>query len=438
VEAETGGGAVTLHCDGLILKLSGDELSSSGDAEWWELHRLSVGDGPVLSVTLDDIDPFRDLGDPVEPERLSGADRQRWGNLLADAWDILCTNHRESAEAMAGGVVSLVPLTDDGGPETRSASTGEAFGSVLVTEPGDGVSMAVALIHEFAHIRLGAVLHLEAVTSAGEEEIHYAPWRDDPRHLPGLMQGIYAFTNISAFWRVQARVSGSPSDAFECVLSWLQVEQALRAATGSGQLTWLGERLVEGLADRISRWERGSLGETPVHAAEVVAAAHRAGWRLRHLRPAKSSVDRLAIAWRRGEPATTVGPGYLVVAGDKRWSQGRLALARHWVARGDAALTDRLRALGADDVDAQLLRGDRDAAAEASRSRITADPDDLGAWSGLAVAAEGPAASVLREHGPLVHAVHRAVGDSAPDPVALANWLASGVAPVLADDFFQR
>jgi HEXXH motif-containing protein len=425
VEARTGRGAMTLRCAGRDLRLAAGESRGSGDGQWWQLTRVSVGTGPVLTVTLDDIDPYRDLGDPVEPQRLSADAHRRWATLLAGAWDVLCTGHRDSAEAMAGGVVSLVPLAGGAGAETRSASSGEAFGSVLVSEPGDATSLAVALIHEFAHIRLGGLLHLLPVTSGGEQEVFYAPWRDDPRPLPGLVQGIYAFFSISRFWRTQAGVSRSPADEFEYVLSRLQVELALREVAGTGGLTEVGERLVGSLADRVAGWAADSPGETAVRAAELVAAAHRAGWRLRHLTPAQETVDRLVLAWRHGERAPVVDPGYRVVAGERSWSQGRLALARRWVARGDATLTDGLRALGADDADADLLSGGRAAAAAAFGCRIRADPDDLDAWSGLGVAVHGPAAFILREHPALVRAIHRGVGGAGLDPVALADWLAA-------------
>jgi HEXXH motif-containing protein len=439
VEAETSGHEVTLRCEGHCLRISADGRSWSGDAQWWELGRLSVGADLVLTVTIDDIDPFRDLGDPVSPQRLSAADRGRWAALLADAWDVLCTGHRASAQAMAGGVVTLVPLADGGGTETRSASTGEAFGSVLVSEPGDAMSMAVALIHEFAHIRLGGLLHLLPVTSVSEQEIRYAPWRDDPRPLPGLVQGIYAFVNISAFWRTQAGATRLPAHEFEYALSRLQVEQALREAAGSGALTEFGEHLVGGLADRVARWEWIAATESSFHAAALVVAAHRTGWRLRHLRPATKAVDRLVAAWCNDEKAPILDPGYSVVAGARRWSSGRLALARRWVTHGHATLTDRLRALGADEADADLLRGERAAAAAAFTSRILADPDDLDAWSGLGLAVDGPAAVVLREHPALVRAVHRGAGGAGQDPVTLAHWLAGGEqpsapVPVLPDD----
>jgi HEXXH motif-containing protein len=424
VQAETRGGAVTLRCRGRELRLSAAGREPSGDALWWELRRLRADADPPLTVTLDDVNPYRELSEPVEPRRLSEADARRWAALLADAWEILCTGHRASADAIAGGLVTVVPLPDDDGAETRSASTGEAFGGVLVSEPSDSLSLAVALIHEFAHIQLGGLLHLLPVTTGGaEDEVLYAPWRDDPRPLPGLVQGIYAFVNISAFWRRRARQAPDPVADFEHLFSALQVEQALATVAGSGDLTPFGDQLVTGLAERVAGWRGDDISGPAADAARSVATAHRSGWRVRHLCPAPEAVDRLVTAWSRGEGAPELDPGYRVAPGERRWSQGRLALARRWVRRGDSTVTDRLRELGVDEADAALISGDRPAASAAFAERLGRDAGDLDAWSGLAAALEGDAGRILGEHPALVRAVLAAVRDPAADPLTLAEWL---------------
>lgn len=414
---------MTLSCRGNTVRLSAGGCHLSGDADWWNLRKLRVGTDPVLTMTLDDIDPYRDLCDPVEPQRLSAAGYRRWTALLAGAWDIIRTHHRPSANAMAVGLVSLVPLTDGSDTETRSASTGEAFGSFLVSEPDDPLALAVAMIHEFAHSRLGGLLHLLPATSGGEQEIFYAPWRDDPRPLPGLIQGIYAFVNIAAFWRTQARTDPSPSTSFEYFYSRLQVEQALHAVDGHRALTEIGERLVSGLADRVARWEAGPPADASFRAARLVAAGHRAGWRLRHLRPADETVHRTVRAWVRGDDAPPLDPGYEVVPGEKRWSQGRLVLARRWVKHGRVSPSDRIRAWGVDEADADLLSGRHAAAAATFTRRVVADPDDFHAWTGLALALDGPAAAALLDHAALVRAVYLGSPGRAGDPAVLAAWL---------------
>jgi HEXXH motif-containing protein len=100
---------------------------------WWGLRRVTVGDDVRLTVWVDDLDPMRDLADPVRPARLSGADFQGWIDLLQGAWTILVDHHRPLAEAIAVGVTSLVPLPMGNGWDTRSASAGDAFGAIMCT-----------------------------------------------------------------------------------------------------------------------------------------------------------------------------------------------------------------------------------------------------------------------------------------------------------------
>ncbi|GAA2531287.1 HEXXH motif domain-containing protein [Winogradskya humida] len=417
VEAETHAGEVTLSGEGTVVR------RSAGDTGWRELRRLSLGAVPALNVTLDDLDPYRDLGDPAEPRRLPQPEADRWTTLATDAWEILCTTHPGSAQAMAPGILSIVPLADDGHNETRSASTGEAFGSVLVSEPYNARSLAVALVHEHAHIQLGALLHLLPVTTGGDDEVFYAPWRDDPRAFPGLVQGIYAFVNIAAFWRDEARVHHDVMAEFEYLHGRRQAQLAIGVATASGRLTEVGTHLIAGLAERVASWSADITTGAPFHAAGIITDRHRAGWRIRHLTPAPESVKPLATAWSRGEPAPLLDPDYRVVAGEKRWSQGQLALARRWITRGDATPTPRLRTLGVDDADAALLTGENHTATARYARRIVDNPDDLDAWSGLSIALDGPAGRTLAEHPSLIRAIHAETDAFIKDPVALAAWL---------------
>jgi HEXXH motif-containing protein len=432
VEAETVDGWIALRHGGAEVVVPPD---TTGDGPgWWRLRRLRVGGDPTLSVTLDDLDPFRDLADPVAPERLSDEDLRRWAALLDDAWALLCRYHREAAEAMAEGVVSLVPLPAGDGWETRSASTGEAFGSVLVSPPPDDVTLAVSLVHEFQHIKLGGLMHLGPLTSGPDEARYYAPWRDDPRPLSGLVQGIYAFVGIVAFWRDHRRaVDGTDRTLadFEFAYARSQVHDALRTASTSGRLTMWGERLVAALTDRVRPWLAEPVTPESVGAAAVAADHHRAGWRIRNCRPPSRDVEALARAWRTG---STVHIGQYRPAvtpyRDRRWSPGMLALVRQHLLDRAGALTDRLRSFDLTEADAAFVRGDVAAARAAYRARIAENAGDLGAWVGLGLAAARP----LLDIPELVRATYLRVAEHgpAPDPEELARWVSRATAASVA------
>lgn len=429
VQAKTEDGEIRLCHGGREVTVSAHTLGDHPG--WWSLRRLTAGTGPTLSVLLDDLDPFRDLADPVEPDRLDDTTVARWAGLLEGAWALLCRYHRATAEAMADGVVSLVPLPVGDGWETRSASTGEAFGSVMVSPPSDAQTLAVSLVHEFQHIKLGGLMHLGPLSDDGDGEVYYAPWRDDPRPLGGLIQGLYAFVGIAAFWRDHRQTveTGDRRAAdFEYAYARTQVAEALRIVSRSGGLTAWGDRLVQGLTDRVRPWLAERLPADAVRAAAVVADHHRAGWRIRHIRPPPADVEALVRAWSgsRAAPELVAG-GEVVPDRERRWSRGMLAWVRRRISMPEAPLTDRLRALGLTEAEVALVDGEAAVAAAAFRARIAANVEDVDAWVGLGLAAGSR--SALDHRPELVRAVYRRLavdGGRLPDPVLLAEWVDGG------------
>ncbi|WP_422770325.1 HEXXH motif domain-containing protein [Plantactinospora sp. WMMC1484] len=406
---------------------------------WWNLRQLTIGSDPGLRIVLDDIDPYRELADPVAPDRLDATAVARWSDLLAGAWRILCTQHGEDAEAIAAGLVSVVPLPGDDNAETRSASTGEAFGLVLVSTPPDELALAVSLVHEFQHIKLGGLMHLLALSHEPDDQTCYAPWRDDPRPLSGLLQGVYAFVGITRFWRARRlNCFGTERQIadLEYAYARAQVREALVGARQCGGLTPWGERLLLGLINRIEPWLGEPLPARAVRAAELVAADHRTGWRIRHLHPSRDDVRRLARAWSddRGIRLDSYRPD-LIPHQQARWSQGLLALARRYVAGDSLALGPRLRASGLSEADVVLLQGDDARARDGYRTRIAADADDLRAWAGLGLTDLGvDPGSVLLRHPELVRAVYLEAVEAgaAPDPIDLTAWLEHATATLTA------
>jgi hypothetical protein len=437
VHAETDGGQILLtHGQQEIVV-----TESLADAEsWWNLRRLHVGHELPLTVWLDDIDPFRDLADPVPPARLDQAAFDRWSGLIADAWAMLCRDHREDAEAMAGGVVSLVPLVPEPGWGTRSASNGEAFGSVMVSEPPDAVTLAEALVHEFQHIKLGALMHLVPLTDQDDGERYYAPWRDDPRPLGGLLQGVYAFFGIAGFWRNHRRTVEGPAAAvadYEYACTRAQTDEALRSVLGAPALTHEGRMFVEGLQARLAAWLAEPLPDEVARLAALTADSHRTGWRLRHVRPDAHAVRALAKAWEESHSAEPVPDGPVEPHPNLRWPQRIPALARR-----------RIKAMAGDDraapapgtgltaADEALVSGDVDQALASYLASLPAtaesDDDAVRAWVGLSLshagAAKAPSASALSTRPELVRAVHSELAAAGldADPLALGGWLAPG------------
>lgn len=290
-EAWTEGGVIRLRHAGrtLVVPVTAAPCPSAVEVPddppgWLSLRCLRL-DGPnPFTLVIDDLDPFRNLAEPVPPERLVQPEFDVWGSTLKGAWDLLCREQPDTAEAAAEALVCLVPLPDDGWG-TRSASTGESFGSILVSPAADEVSLAVALVHEFQHTKLGGLMHLNPICQFDEQIHYYAPWRDDPRPMSGLLQGVYAFIGIAAFWRAHrcATLGAERLKAdFEYAYACNQVESALSIIARSSGLTAWGEMLLASLRARVRLWLSETIDEAAVHAAALLARVHRAGWLIRH------------------------------------------------------------------------------------------------------------------------------------------------------------
>jgi HEXXH motif-containing protein len=409
-----------------------DVPAHGGDTDgWWSLRKVTVGEAPALSVWLDDLDPMRDLADPVAPARLDAAQLARWTELLDDAWRILTRDHTDLAAALATGVTSVVPLPSGDGWDTRSASTGEAFGAILCSPPPDAETLAVSLAHEQMHILLGGLMHQLPLTRTVGVPSLYAPWRDDPRPAGGLLQGVYAFFGIAAFWRRQRH--GNKLHDFEYAYARSQTTEALDIVRAVGGLTAHGMAFTDGLAEELASWWSDDIDEEAAALAALVADGHRAGWRIRNCRPAAADIDELAELWPGNKKIHIGQSDVLPDPAMRHWSSGRLGLARRRLSAPDRfhdALTEDWAA-GLTDADLALFAGDAELAVKGFAEQVIADPGAVDAWTGLGLglnlAAPGPASQVLLTRPEVVLALHRRLHDGAP-PRDLAEWVGATTA----------
>jgi HEXXH motif-containing protein len=405
--------------------------------QWWPLRSISVGSSMRLNIRLDDIDPFRDMADPVPPKRLTDVEFAHWHRLVEGAWEIICADDPDVAKAIAAGVRSIVPIPTAPGWGTRSASSGDAFGSVMVSMPPDETTMAVSIVHEFQHIKLGGLMHL-CVLHARDTPNHYAPWREDPRPLGGFFQGIYAFLGIAAFWRARRKalsdVERSAAD-FEYLYARRQTEEALHVLTNSADLTDAGRAVVEGMVARVREWHDDAVGADAARLASLVADSHRAGWRIRHLRPDPATIEGLVRNWLASTAdKVVIGASSVVADRSQRWSQGRLGLARRMILTPEstqsiADLADLDWASGVTQPDIDLIRGSSEAAQAGYVEQLAANPIDPDAWTGLGLALASrkvAAAQMVLRHPEVVRTTYLEATRHATHPimpVRLVEWI---------------
>ncbi len=443
----TAGGQVHVEAFGATVVLP--PRTDEDGPGWCAIRRFHVGptDGR-LSVVLDDLDPYRTYPRPTEPLPLRRETATHWERLLERAWTMLLEDEPQTARAMRGGLRSLNPVPAGEQFRPRSVTTGDAFGGVVISEPDSAVQLAATLVHEFQHTKLGSLLHLAPlyVAEPGQDaELYYAPWRDDPRPLAGLLQGIYAFAGVTRFWRAH-RHSADPVTAalahFEFALWRAQVWSTLLTVHRNQRLTPLGVAFLHVLGRVCARWLDDLVPPEHQALAEVAAADHRARWRGHHLKPPAPAVDAAVRAWLRGDecpPAALAEDPALVPDPSAQWLDSMATLTRHQL--GDpnglrALLREESERTGAGGEgvlagDILLAIGDSAAAARSYTELLLANQGHPGAWAGLgrALTADGAqpdAARLLLCHPERARTVHRALWEAtgvAVEPVLLAAWL---------------
>ncbi|MEV0010626.1 HEXXH motif domain-containing protein [Streptomyces sp. NPDC047973] len=359
-------------------------LRDPESAHWLPVHRLDTGSG-ARAVQLDDVDPYRDLDEPIAPGRLEPGELHAWQAVFRDAVAILGAGGDGPGGLRPEEISRIVPWDARDGDDATlpvpaeglSASTGDAFASMVIARPPDGLALAETLVHEFQHSKLGALLHLFPLLGDDRSEHHYAPWRADPRHLPGLLHGAYAFVGVTGFWRERI---GDPADhddraPFLFALRRLQTRMVLRTLATRATLTGPGRRLVARLSETVDGWLREPLDPATTARARAAAVSHRVEWRLRHLRCAEDDRITLVKAMRTGAaPIRTGEPLITREPGGGYWHDGRAALyARTRTRAGRSSTPDEL-----------LVTGDPEAARAAYTERLTVtgppDPHALAGW----------------------------------------------------------
>ena len=403
---------------------------------WQRLRRIrSRAGGHELSVWLDDIDPYRQIGEPVPPERLSETRAQHWQRLFDQAYAIVAQDNPPLAAAMSLGFISIIPLRASSSPTVQNASSGDSFGSALISMPPDPTALAVTLVHEFQHIKLGGLMHLLPLYRDGSEPRYYAPWRDDPRPLSGLLQGVYAFQGVTDFWRLRRRSAESAQlrdlAEFEFALwrerTW-HASQVLRADTS---LTNVGRRFTEVMANTMRTWRSEQVRPQIASAARIATDDHRIGWRIRHLRPGPSRATELAVELHHGQDArsrTQPTQGSQVIPNPSApWSHQRATLLRLRFSTPEK-FAHLLRTKGGEAgllaADLALVSGDDRNAIEAYVTVLRAEPTQLDAWAGLMLALFATNQEQLQQPELLPALYRELLADpEPPDPKAIARWL---------------
>jgi HEXXH motif-containing protein len=355
----------------------------------WQPVRLIRTD--AMSIPLDDLDPYWNCFGLTIGSRLDDTEIERWQHQLDAAWTVLAERHRDWLETVAAAVRCLVPVESAGAIGGVSASSGDAPGAVALTEPTTPERLAATLVHEVQHFRLAALHDLVPLYNPQPAELLYSPFRNDPRRLPGLLHGIFAFLGVADFWSREWPMVGRGAELMYAK-TVRQLRLGRRILTSTTGITPAGRVLASALGAVIDRLPETGLDPEICRLADDLVAHHRALWRMRNVVPDPVEVARLTSGWRIGHAITVpAGPTDRVTSVASPSGDSPLfRLATAWVedpdlvraAAGDRELFESHHP-GADSADVLLLAGRY---AEAQAGRIADGAPDDGAWASLSVA----------------------------------------------------
>jgi uncharacterized protein len=219
-------------------------LGAGDHAEWQPVRMLNA---PGLSVALEDTDPYRDCHQHPAAPRLTDVEAACWQEQFVAAWQEISRDHPDYASGIAAGLSVLMPMAPAPLGREVSSTARHGFGAVGAALPADATTLALLIMHEFQHVKLGAVLDVYDLYDPADDRLYYAPWREDMRPLEGLLQGTYAHLAVSDYWRVrQETTTGSESRlARERYEFWHgHTQSAIETLADSGSMTPLGANFV--------------------------------------------------------------------------------------------------------------------------------------------------------------------------------------------------
>jgi uncharacterized protein len=244
--------AADVTAPAIVVRVSPDGVSSRhGPLACQPIRHVSVG---MLSVTLDDVDPFRDCGSWSPAGPLTQSQWRRWSGTLTAAAGQLAADVPSYAGALGTGLRAIVPLHPATGGYRHSGTSRDAIGALAIALPGDVDSLAELIVHEVQHLKLAALADLYDLFDRTDDQRYAVPWRADPRPIGAVLHGAYAHLAVAELWRARSVRQREPNSAerFRVYRSWVETAlSTLQAAT----LLPHGERVVAGMCSAVEAWD---------------------------------------------------------------------------------------------------------------------------------------------------------------------------------------
>ncbi|HEY8430482.1 MAG TPA: HEXXH motif-containing putative peptide modification protein [Sandaracinaceae bacterium] len=158
---------------------------------------------PIVLATVDDnplamVEAHPDKhGNAID---LGGRTVGEWVAPLRDALALVGEHLPRVREEMDIVLHQIIPVGADD-QSHLSASYREAIGTIYLTLHPSAMTMTEAVIHEFSHNKLNAMLELDPLLENAFWPLYTSPVRPDPRPLHGVLLAVHAFLPVAELYR---------------------------------------------------------------------------------------------------------------------------------------------------------------------------------------------------------------------------------------------
>ena len=221
-----------------------------GTGSWATVRGINIGS---RSISVDDLDPFRDCQAWSVAGRLTPTDWRAWRLALAAALRQLAVEAPAYARVIRAGLRSVVPMRPRAAGHRESGTARRAFGALALVLPDDVDTLGTLLIHEVQHVKLTALCELLDLFDRADGTLFAVRWRSDRRPIESVLHGTYAHLAVAELWRSRSRRTlGEARRHFLMYRSW--VEDGLETLLGAPALMPAGQRFVEGMCATVKGW----------------------------------------------------------------------------------------------------------------------------------------------------------------------------------------
>jgi uncharacterized protein len=240
-----------------ILDVAGDRLSAAfndvsatvhgGVGEWLPALWVPGFDSPIL---VEDQDPYRSCHQWPADGRLPADAADAWRQRLTAAWEVIASDGPRYVPGLLSGLRAITPLGADPAGQLHASTSRHAFGAVA-TVASSAASLAVVVVHEFQHSKLGALLDLCDLVDPADTRRLRVGWRDDARPIEAVLQGTYAHLAVTDLWRSRAqRGSREAGEHYRRYRDW--TSNGVDLLRDCGALTRSGAVVVDRLAHTLT------------------------------------------------------------------------------------------------------------------------------------------------------------------------------------------